>query len=125
MAMESVDSAIKAMITDPVLQQRLAKLLVLRCFRNSALEDLHAGIVPDSKTGDYSDVEVRSPFGAIPWSKVSRISDEEMKALMIDVTNRAYKFIHELFDEERCARLLLQLAEKDPLPHWQNPKQTE
>lgn len=41
------DDAIKAMVTDPVMQQRLTKYLVQRCFRNSALEDLHAGIVPD------------------------------------------------------------------------------
>jgi hypothetical protein len=31
-----------------------------------------------------------------------------MKALMIDVVNRTYKFIHELFDEEAIAKLLLQ-----------------
>lgn len=51
------DESVKALITDPVLQQRLAKYLVLKCFRNSVLEDLHAGIIPDSKSGDYTDVE--------------------------------------------------------------------
>ena len=29
-------------------------------------EDLHAGITPDSQTGDYTDVVPRSPYGEIP-----------------------------------------------------------
>jgi hypothetical protein len=49
-----------------VLQQRLAKYLVLQCVRNSRLEDLHAGITPSSATGDYADVTITSPFGTIP-----------------------------------------------------------
>ena len=56
--MDKRDDAIRVLITDPVLQKRLAKYLVHRCFRNSVLEDLHAGIAPDSKAGDYSDVFV-------------------------------------------------------------------
>ena len=35
-----------ALIVDPVLQQRLAKYLVLQCFRNSVLEDFHSGVAP-------------------------------------------------------------------------------
>jgi len=46
--------------------KRLAKYLAQQCFRNTMLEDLHAGIVPDSQTGDYTDVVVRSPYGEIP-----------------------------------------------------------
>ena len=41
-------AAVKPTFTDPVLQERLAKYLVQRCFRNSVLEDLHAGIAPSS-----------------------------------------------------------------------------
>jgi hypothetical protein len=115
------DEAIKAMIRDPVLQQRLAKYLVLQCFRNSGLENLHAGIVPDSKTGDYTDVVVHTPFGEIAWGKLSRFDDAEMKVLMMDVVNRTYKFIRELFNDEAGAKLLLQLAERDPLPNWGDP----
>jgi len=44
-----------------------------------------------------------------------------MQALMIDVVNRTYRFLQELFDEERSGELLLRLAEKDPLPDWENP----
>ena len=109
---------VRAFITDPVLQQRLAKYMVLQCFRNSMLEDLHAGISPSSASGDYSDVTVSSPYGVIPWPKVSRLNDEEMKRLMIDVADRAYRFIHTLFDESTGGQLLVSLAERDPLLLW-------
>jgi hypothetical protein len=57
---------VPAFLTDPALQQRLAKLRVLQCFRNSFLEDLHAGVSPSSAAGDYTDVLVSSPYGTIP-----------------------------------------------------------
>lgn len=119
--MEKEDS-VKAFITDPVIQQRLAKYLVLKCFRNSALEDLHAGIVPDSKSGDYSDVVVSTPYSEIPWNQLSKISDAEMKVLMQDVVNHTYRFIQELFDEERGGELLLKLASRDAVPQWDDPQ---
>ena len=86
----NADDRLRACITEPVLQQRLAKYMVLQCFRNSMLEDLHAGVPPSSAAGDYSDVTVSSPYGVIPWPKVSRLNGDEMKQLMIDVVNRAY-----------------------------------
>ena len=52
---------------------------------------------PSSKTGDYSDVKVVSPFGEIPWKELSRLSDHEMKILMIDVVNHSYAFLSILF----------------------------
>ena len=110
-----------AFISEPVLQQRLAKYMVLHCFRNSMLEDLHAGISPSSAAGDYSDVTVSSPYGVIPWSAVSRLNDDEMKQLMIDVVNRAYRFIHMFFDEEAGSELLRLLTQHDPLPRWNEP----
>jgi len=116
------DDAVKSLITDPVMQQRIAKYLVLKCFRNSALEDLHTGMVPDSKTGDYTDVVVHTPFGQIPWNELSRFDNAGMKALMVDVVNKTYHLVQELFDEERGGNLLLQLAAKDPAPDWEDPK---
>ena len=85
------------------------------------LEDLHAGTSPSSASGDYSDVSVRSPYGVIPWPEVSRLNDEEMKRLMIDVVDRAYRFIHMLFNESTGGDLLLPLAQRDPLPQWKEP----
>lgn len=119
--MTKTDEAIRAFICDPDLQKRLAKHLVLRCFRNSILEDLHSGRVPDSKIGDYSDVVVHTPFGEIPWRELSRFDDKEMKALIINVTNATYHLIQELFDEERGGELLLKLARRDPAPNWDDP----
>jgi len=120
--MDKRGDAIRVLIRDPVLQKRLSKYLVQRCFRNSVLDDLHAGIAPDSKAGDYSDVVVSTPFGEIPWSKLSRFDDEEMKTLMIDVVQKTYEFIQELFDVENGGELLLPLAERDPLPRWEDPR---
>ena|GEM_PF-559494 len=120
--MDKTNDTIRVLITDPVLQKRLAKYLAQRCFRNSVLEDLHAGRAPDSKAGDYSDVVVSTLFGPIPWSKISRFGDEEMKALMIDVVQKTYQFIQELFDKENGGELLLRLAAHDPVPQWENPR---
>src|SRR5437899_10086611 len=84
--------------SNPELMKRLAKYLAQQCFRNTMLEDLHAGITPNSHTGDrrpatgdYTEVVVRSPYGEIPWPRLSWPSDEEMKALMIDVVNKTYR----------------------------------
>jgi hypothetical protein len=48
-----------AIRANAILQQRLAKYLVLQCVRNSHLENLHAGIAPSSAAGDYADVTVQ------------------------------------------------------------------
>jgi hypothetical protein len=117
----SAREQVRALITDPLIQQRLAKYLVGQCFRNSILEDFHAGISPSSAAGDYSDVSVSSPYGVIPWPKVSRLNDEEMKRLMVDVVNHVYRLIHSLFDETTGAELLRLLAQQDPLPRWNQP----
>jgi hypothetical protein len=62
---------------NPHVLKRLAKYMAQQCFRNTVLEDFHAGITPYSQAGDYSDVFVKTPAGEIPWSKLSRLSDEE------------------------------------------------
>ncbi len=49
---------------DKTAIKRVAKLLAKQCFRNT-IEDLHCGTSPSSKTGDFSDVVVRSPYGEI------------------------------------------------------------
>lgn len=75
------------------IDAQLAKAMAMLCVRNSHLEDLHAGIVPTTKTGDWSDVIVLDADGnRIPWRDVSRIDDEEMRSLMRDVVNRLYTF---------------------------------
>src|SRR6266699_4205700 len=107
--------------TNPEVLKRLAKYLAQQCFRNTMLEDLHAGIMPDSQTGDYTDVVVRSPYGEIPWPRLSRLSDEEMKALMIDVVNKTYHALIVLFDDRLGGELIKILAQQDFLPRWNEP----
>jgi hypothetical protein len=107
--------------SNPKVLKRLAKYLAQQCFRNTMLEDLHAGITPDSETGDYSDVVVRSPYGEIPWPQLSRLSDEEMKALMIEVVNKTYRALLVLFDDRLGGELIKVLAQHDLLPRWNEP----
>lgn len=66
----------------------IARLIALHGVRNTELENLHTGITPSSKTGDFSDVFVVTPFGEIPWKNLSRISNVEMRNLMLDVEKK-------------------------------------
>ncbi|PKP94139.1 MAG: hypothetical protein CVT77_03440 [Alphaproteobacteria bacterium HGW-Alphaproteobacteria-16] len=86
--------------------------LVEQCVRNSFLETLHAGTVPDSATGDYSDVKVVTPYGEIPWTQLSRISDAEMRTLMIEITNKVFTFLTYAED----------LAALGPAARWNKPE---
>jgi hypothetical protein len=79
--------------SDNLLAAQLAKAIAALCVRNTFLEDLHAGMTPSSKAGDYADVKVMTPYGEIPWRQASRISDEEMKRLMKEVVNALYTFL--------------------------------
>jgi len=79
--------------SNPDLRAHLVKFVALECFRNSKLEDLHTGISPSSKSGDYSDVKVVTPYGEIPWNNLSRLNDDEMKELKIDVVTAAGPFL--------------------------------
>jgi hypothetical protein len=115
-------TALEEIATNEIFKKRLAKLMALECFRNTKLEDLHAGIYPSSQRGDYSDVKVVTPYGEIPWQRLGRFSDEEMKALMIDVVDRCYEFLLELLDQESGSRILQRLKLRDPLPRWNEPQ---
>jgi len=72
---------------------RISKIMTMMCVRNTKLEDIHAGVVPVSKTGDFSDVMVIDAEGRkIPWTKVSHFDDDVMRDLMRQVVNRLYTF---------------------------------
>lgn len=68
--------------------------MALHCVRNTVIEDYHAGISPSSKTGDYSDVKVVTPYGEIPWNEVSRLSNNEMETFNKEVVNKIFSFLH-------------------------------
>ena len=86
----------------------LAKVMAMMCVRNTGLEALHAGVVPVTQTGNYSDVFVLDAEGRkIPWAEASRVDDDQMRALMREVVNRLYTFHVSCDDPE-----FLKLAEK-------------
>lgn len=72
---------------------RATLALVETCVRNTKIEDWHAGREVVSPAGDFSDVKIVSPAREIPYLEASRISDAEMKAWMIEVTNRVFTFL--------------------------------
>lgn len=82
-------------------QTEFAKLMTAACVRRGYLEELHAGVTPVTRSGDFSDVKVIDAEGReIPWNEVSRISQDEMKALMTGVVNRVHTFLaRTLFSE--------------------------
>ena len=99
----------------------LAKAITAYCFRNTSIDNIHAGTVPVSNTGGFSDVFVVDANGRkIPWNKASRISQAEMKELMRTAVNRVYTVLVHVGDAE---------FEKDVLAHalkytqdWDEPE---
>lgn len=80
---------------------KLAKVMAMMCVRNTKLEDIHAGLVPVTKTGDYSDVVILDAEGRkIPWLEVSHIDDAQMRDLMKQIVNRLYTFHMRIDDPE-------------------------
>jgi len=109
--------------TNAVLRKRLAKFIALHCFRNThVLEDLHSGTVPTSESGDYSDVNVITPYGEIPWSELSRFDNSEMKAMMIDVVNHCDRVLALLFSTPIGDELIEELGRRDLVPDWSDPQ---
>ena len=105
---------------DATLRKRLAKLIARDCFRNTVLEDFHSGKVPSSQTGDYSEVKAITPYGEIEWDNLSRLSDAEMKRLMIDVVDHCYDFVMELCSP-RGQEIMENLTLRDEVPEWNEP----
>jgi hypothetical protein len=114
---------IRLICQDEQVRKRLAKFMALWCFRNTELETLHSGTVPSSKTGDYTDVKVVTPYGEIAWANLSRFDDDEMKQLMRDVVNHTYTWLTALFCSDKSAETLLNaLQNRDAQPDWDEPK---
>jgi hypothetical protein len=105
------------------ISSELAKSIAALCVRNTFLEDLHSGTTPASKTGDYSDVKVVTPYGEIPWQKLSRISDEEMKRLMKEIVDKVYTFLCRQ-EEAAFIEAFMQLGRRYAA-HWDEPELTE
>ncbi len=100
---------------------KMAKTLAMMCVRNTSLEALHAGIVPVTHAGDYSDVRVIDADGReIAWNDASHLDDDQMRALMKEVVNRLYTFNVSIDDHafrdrvDRWARIAERWDEPDP-----------
>ncbi len=65
---------------------------------------------------------VISPFGTIPWSRLSRVNDDEMKQLMIDIVDRTYQLLRLLLDEHPGQDFLTLLGKQDPALRWNAPR---
>ena len=60
---------------------RLAKLMAMICVRNTGIEELHAGTVPVTHTGDYSDVFITDADGCV--SKAVEIFRQRSPSVLI------------------------------------------
>lgn len=99
---------------------RLAKVMAMMCVRNSKLENIHAGVFPVTKAGDYSDVMVLDADGRrIPWNDVSHIDDAQMRDLMKDIVDRLFTFQMRIEDAQFQAWIdrWVAVAEK-----WDDPE---
>ena len=88
--------------------------------RHTLIEDIHAGLVPVTRTGDYSDVTVIDADGRrIPWPGVSHFDDNATRDLMRQVVDRVYTFEVRAKDPEFLERIerWAQVASQ-----WDEPK---
>lgn len=90
----------------------MARQIAHESVRNTFLEELHSGTAPSSKKGDWSDVYVVSPYGNIPWKKLSKINDEEMRKLMLEVENNLRRSLWFWDRHKKDQKQLLQAVEK-------------
>ena len=55
--------------------------------------------------GDFSDVKVVTPAGEIPWSRLSRMRNDEIREFMKQVVDRLYTVLLRLDDPEFVGRM--------------------
>ena len=105
------------------LTASISKSMAVMCVRNTMLEDIHAGIEPVTRTGDFTDVVVIDADGRrIPWPEVSRIGNDEMGRLMRQVVNRLYTFQAKADDPNFVRMMDRALAEAG---RWDEPELDE
>jgi hypothetical protein len=107
-------------------QSEFAKLMAAACVRRGYLEKLHLGVTPVTHAGDYSDVKVIDAEGReIPWNQVSRIDQDEMKALMMGVVNRIHTFLARTLFSAMEDKAFHQALDKAAVPWtkaWDEPE---
>ena len=107
-------------------QAEFAKLMTAACVRRGYLEKIHAGFIPVTRSGDYSDVKVIDAEGReIPWNEVSRISQDEMKTLITGVVNRIHTFLARTLFSETQDKAFHQALDRAAAPWtkaWDEPE---
>ncbi|MBF0341541.1 MAG: hypothetical protein HQL95_11360 [Magnetococcales bacterium] len=86
---------------------KIAEMMAMLCVRNTQLEALHAGRVPVSRTGDFSDLRVIDADGnEIPWPEVSHLDDDEMKAGVSKTAPFRMNFLPDFWHHKKLINLL-------------------
>ena len=86
------------------LQAEVAKSMAILWVRNTDLENVHAGVVPATRTRDYTDVTIIDAEGRrIPWPEVSHFDEDAMRHPMRKVADRPFT-LQELRVCERSAK---------------------
>ncbi|PYX54081.1 MAG: hypothetical protein DMG76_23095 [Acidobacteria bacterium] len=49
-------------------------------------------------------MKVVTPYGEIPWNELSRLNNDEMKELMIDVVNRTDRYLGAILVTKKARR---------------------
>ncbi len=75
-----------------VVRKRLAKFMTEFCFRNSKLENFH-----------------------------DRLTQEEMREIMVSTVNNSYLFLSILFTTENSNKIIEILLQEDPVAKWDDP----
>ena len=105
------------------LTASISKSMAVMCVRNTMIEDIHAGIEPVTRTGDFTDVVVIDADGRrILWPEVSRIGNDEMGRLMRQVVNRLYTYQAKADDPHFVRLMDRALAEAG---RWDEPELDE
>lgn len=106
-----------------------ARFIALFGVRNSLLEDLHSGEFPRSKKKDFSDVVVVTPYGKIPWNHLSRISEKEMRKLMLEVEKNIQRALWVLSElkvmyksEKKLEKAMKEFLFEQGFVSWDRPK---
>jgi hypothetical protein len=61
------------------------------------------------------------PLRADSLERLSRLSDQEIKALMSDVVNKTYRALRVLFDDRLGSEVINILTQQDLVPRWDEP----
>ena len=66
-------------------------------------------------------MKVVTPYGEIPWNELSRLNNDEMKELMIDVVTRTDRYLGGILVTKKGEEVVETLKTYDPVAKWNDP----